>query len=267
MSAPSQPVHPTPERYFPHSGRASIRRVGTAAEAQQASIVVEPQEAEIAVPAGDRSEKLTRLVNVVLAGVLLLALSPLLLVVAVAVKLTSPGPVFYTQTRVGLDRRRRPAGSLGYDRRVRNLGGSVFRIYKFRSMRADAERGTGAVWAQRADPRVTPLGRFLRKSRLDELPQLINVLLGDMNIVGPRPERPSIVHRLREDIDEYLLRHRTRPGITGWAQINQSYDTTLDDVRAKVRYDIEYLRRQGMAMDMRIMLMTIPVVLFRRGGW
>ena len=267
MSAPSQPVRSSPERLLPHSGRASGRRFGTLAEVQPASVVVEPLEAEIAVPAGDRSERLNRLVNVLLAGLLMLALWPVFLVVALAVKLTSPGPVFYTQTRVGLDRRRRRPGSMAYDRRVRNLGGSVFRIYKFRSMRADAERGTGAVWAQRSDPRVTPLGRFLRKTRLDELPQLINVLLGDMNIVGPRPERPSIVHRLREDIDEYLLRHRTRPGITGWAQINQSYDTTLDDVRSKVRYDIEYLRRQGMAMDMRIMLMTIPVVLFRRGGW
>jgi lipopolysaccharide/colanic/teichoic acid biosynthesis glycosyltransferase len=123
------------------------------------------------------------------------------------------------------------------------------------------------VWATEGDPRVTPLGRFLRKCRIDELPQLINVIRGEMNIVGPRPERPSIFARLREDIAEYPLRQRAKPGITGWAQINQSYDSCIDDVRAKVRYDLEYLERQSLAEDLRIMVKTVPVMLFRKGGW
>jgi lipopolysaccharide/colanic/teichoic acid biosynthesis glycosyltransferase len=215
----------------------------------------------------DRSELPNRVVNVLIATLLLLLLSPVLVLVAMAVKLTSPGPVLYTQTRVGLDRRRRRGGLSVYDRRVRDLGGAVFVIYKFRSMRVDAERGTGAIWAQRGDSRITSVGRFLRKTRLDELPQLINVLRGDMNMVGPRPERPSIVDRLREDISGYSLRQLARPGITGWAQVNQAYDTSLDDVRSKVRYDLEYLGRQSLAEDARIMLRTIPVVFLRRGGW
>jgi lipopolysaccharide/colanic/teichoic acid biosynthesis glycosyltransferase len=134
-------------------------------------------------------------------------------------------------------------------------------------MAVDAEGRCGVVWAQKQDPRVTPLGRILRKTRLDELPQLLNVVRGEMNIVGPRPERPSIVARLRRDIGEYGFRHRAKPGITGLAQINHSYDSSVDDVRVKVRYDLEYLRRQSLFEDARIMLLTIPVMLFRRGGW
>jgi len=117
------------------------------------------------------------------------------------------------------------------------------------------------------DPRVTPLGRFMRKFRVDELPQLINVVKGDMNIVGPRPERPSIVARLREDIREYPLRQRVKPGITGLAQINQNYDSCLEDVRSKVRYDLEYLRRQSLAEDLLIMAKTIPTMVLKVRGW
>ena len=211
-------------------------------------------------------ERWNRTLNIALSALALVILSPLLLAVAVAVRMSSPGPVLYTQTRVGLDRRsRRP--SVRYDRRSRDLGGRIFRIYKFRSMRVDAERGTGAVWAVRDDPRLTPIGHFLRQSRLDELPQLFNVLRGDMNIVGPRPERPSIFARLRDEIAEYPLRQRARPGITGWAQINQSYDACLADVERKVTYDLEYIERRSMAHDVSIMLRTLPVVLLRRGGW
>jgi lipopolysaccharide/colanic/teichoic acid biosynthesis glycosyltransferase len=123
------------------------------------------------------------------------------------------------------------------------------------------------VWATEGDARVTPIGRLMRKLRVDELPQLFNVINGDMNIVGPRPERPSIFSRLCVDVADYPLRQRTKPGITGWAQINQSYDTSLDDVRRKVRYDLEYLQRKGVREDLRIMAKTVPVVLFRRGGW
>ncbi len=213
-----------------------------------------------------RAERIERVVNVTLAVIALVLLSPLLLLIALAIKLSSPGPILYTQTRVGIDRRL-ARGNRPYDRRAQDLGGSVFTIYKFRTMRADAERRTGAVWATRSDPRVTPIGRFLRASRLDELPQLFNVVRGDMNIVGPRPERPGIFARLRTEIEEYPLRQLAKPGITGWAQINRSYDACVDDVRQKVRYDLEYLDRRSLAEDVRIMLKTVPVMLLRRGGW
>jgi lipopolysaccharide/colanic/teichoic acid biosynthesis glycosyltransferase len=191
---------------------------------------------------------------------------PLLLILAIAVKVTSRGPILYAQTRVGLDRRWRSTLAM-QERRLEDLGGQVFTIYKFRTMRVDAERKSGAVWATRRDPRVTPIGRFLRASRLDELPQLFNVVLGDMNIVGPRPERPGIFARLRTEIEEYPLRQLAKPGITGWAQINHTYDACVEDVRQKVRYDLEYIDRRSLAEDVRIMLKTVPVMLLRRGGW
>jgi lipopolysaccharide/colanic/teichoic acid biosynthesis glycosyltransferase len=205
--------------------------------------------------------------NILIAAVALVVVSPLLLLVAILVKLTSPGPILYTQPRVGLDRRRRSDPAQMYDRRARDLGGIPFTIFKFRTMRTGAEMAHRAVWATKGDPRVTPLGGLMRKLRIDELPQLVNVICGDMNIVGPRPERPSIFSRLSVDVTDYTLRQRTRPGITGWAQINQSYDTSLDDVRRKVRYDLDYLQRQGIREDLRIMAKTVPVMLLRKGGW
>jgi lipopolysaccharide/colanic/teichoic acid biosynthesis glycosyltransferase len=220
----------------------------------------------VAVVPRTRSERINRVINIVLASVAIVLLSPVFLLVALAVWLTSPGSVLYTQDRVGIDRRSRRALAL-YDRRASDHGGSVFTIYKFRSMRCDAETHSGAVWATKNDPRVTPVGRFLRKTRLDELPQLFNVVKGDMNIVGPRPERPTIFARLRQDISEYSLRQRAKPGITGWAQVNLAYDSTIEDVRKKVDLDLEYLRRQSVVEDMRIMLRTVPVMLFKRGGW
>lgn len=204
--------------------------------------------------------------NVTLAALALLALLPVFLLLAVLVKLTSRGPVFYLQERVGLDRRVPGPGAHNHKRR-QDLGGRPFTIYKFRTMRVDAESGSGAIWAQQQDPRVTPLGRVLRQYRLDELPQLLNVLQGEMNIVGPRPERPTIFAELRSHIAEYPLRQRAKPGITGLAQINHHYDRSIDDVRTKVGYDLEYIRRQSLREDLRIMLKTIPVVLLRRGGW
>ena len=214
-----------------------------------------------------RSEILCRALNITIAAVALLALSPVLLLVALAIRLSSEGPILYRQTRVGLDRRRRSwsADQMLYDRRIRDVGGKPFTIYKFRTMRLNAERA-GAVWATKGDPRITALGRMLRKTRIDEIPQLINVLLGDMNIVGPRPERPVLVSQLREQIREYPLRHRAKPGITGWAQINHSYDACLEDVRTKVRFDLEYLQRQSVTEDLRIMARTIPVMILRRGA-
>jgi lipopolysaccharide/colanic/teichoic acid biosynthesis glycosyltransferase len=209
---------------------------------------------------------LNRTLNFILALGALLALLPLLAVIAILVRLTSRGPILYTQVRIGLDRRE-PLDILQNQRREQDLGGQPFTIYKFRTMRVDAELQGGAVWAQQRDPRVTPVGRLLRQYRLDELPQLFNVLKGEMNIVGPRPERPTIFAELREHIAEYPLRQRAKPGITGLAQINHHYDRSLEDVRTKVHYDLEYIRRQSVTEDLRIMLKTVPVILLRRGGW
>jgi lipopolysaccharide/colanic/teichoic acid biosynthesis glycosyltransferase len=211
-------------------------------------------------------EWVRRGVNLTIALVALVILLPVMLLIALLVRVTSRGPVLYTQTRIGLDRRQTSRGSQNH-RRERNLGGQPFTIYKFRTMRVDAEHQSGAVWAQQSDPRVTSIGRLLRQYRLDELPQLLNVLLGEMNIVGPRPERPTIFAELREHIAEYPLRQRAKPGITGLAQINHHYDRSLEDVRTKVHYDLEYIRRQSVAEDFRIMLKTVPVILLRRGGW
>jgi lipopolysaccharide/colanic/teichoic acid biosynthesis glycosyltransferase len=172
--------------------------------------------------------------------------------------------VLYTQLRVGLDRRFRQSRT--DERRKQDQGGKPFMIYKFRTMRVDAEADGRAVWAAEDDPRVTRVGAFLRRCRLDELPQLYNVLRGEMNIVGPRPERPSIFAEMRRTIPEYPLRQCVKPGITGWAQVNQAYDVCVDDVRRKVQYDIEYIQRQSLVEDLRIMSMTIPVMIMRRGG-
>ena len=215
-----------------------------------------------------RSELLNRCVNVLVAGLALMLLAPICVVVAVLIKLTSPGPVFYTQTRVGADRRGRRSEEpdAAGERRREDFGGQPFTILKFRSMRVDAEANGQAVWATKHDSRITPLGQVLRKSRLDEVPQLINVMRGEMNIVGPRPERPSIVVRLCEHVTAYPMRHRVKPGITGWAQINHSYDASIEDVRKKVAFDLEYIRTQSLWLDVKIMCLTIPVMVFKRGA-
>lgn len=213
-----------------------------------------------------RSEWITRAFNFALALLLLVVVSPIILLAAIAVRLSSRGPILYTQVRVGIDRRWNRTHALN-DRRREDLGGSPFTIYKFRSMRVDAESNGQAVWATQNDDRVTSVGRVLRATRIDELPQLLNVLRGEMNIVGPRPERPSIFVRLREQIAEYPVRQRVKPGITGLAQVSNPYDQCLDDVRRKVAYDIEYMRRQSLAQDLLIMLRTVPVMLLRIGGW
>lgn len=213
----------------------------------------------------ERDEVMSRALNVVIAGLALIVLAPFIGLIALAVRLTSRGPVLYSQIRVGVDRRWRYARNC--DRRLYDYGGRLFTMYKFRTMQVNAEPDGRAVWASKLDPRVTLIGRFLRGTRLDELPQLWNVLRGDMNIVGPRPERPTIFAELRRHIPEYQQRQRVKPGITGWAQVNQSYDACIDDVRQKVQLDLEYVRRQGIMEDLRIMSMTVPVILFRKGGW
>jgi lipopolysaccharide/colanic/teichoic acid biosynthesis glycosyltransferase len=185
--------------------------------------------------------------------------------IAALIKLTSRGPVLFTQRRVGLDRRALSRAG-GNTRRHFDYGGRPFTMYKFRTMRMD-DGTSPQVWAQRDDPRVTAVGRVLRKLRLDELPQLWNVLMGDMNVVGPRPEQPSIFVYLREQIQGYQRRQRVLPGITGWAQINRAYDSSVDDVREKLNLDLEYIRQRSALEDLRIMLLTPAVMLGRRGGW
>ncbi len=206
-----------------------------------------------------------RALNVVIAALGLVLAAPVMLVIALLIKLTSPGPVLYTQLRVGLDRRN---GSTGYpaSRRQVDHGGRLFRIYKFRTMRVDAG-DTAQVWAKPNDSRVTPIGRILRQYRLDELPQLFNVLRGDMNIVGPRPEQPAIFQQLRTQIEGYAQRQRVRPGLTGWAQVNQHYDQSIDDVKKKVKLDLEYIEKRSVWHDLKIMLRTLPVMIFRQGSW
>ncbi|MEN6626125.1 MAG: sugar transferase [Candidatus Sumerlaeia bacterium] len=166
----------------------------------------------------------------------LLALMPVMMLIGMMVKLTSRGPMFYRQIRVGINNQ-------------------PFLIYKFRSMRVDAERD-GAQWARRNDPRVTPIGRFLRRTHLDELPQLINVLKGEMSLVGPRPERPIFVSELSSKIEGYPLRLRVKPGITGLAQVSHRYDESLEDVKKKLEYDLQYVETASLGTDVKIIWNT-----------
>jgi sugar transferase (PEP-CTERM system associated) len=186
-------------------------------------------------------------VNLVMAAIGVVAATPIMLLTALAVRLTSAGPVLYRQVRVGLD-------------------GRPFTLYKFRSMRADAEAETGAVWASKDDPRVTPFGRIIRKLRIDEIPQLFNVLKGEMSVVGPRPERPEMVQSLSEKIPYYGHRHCVRPGITGWAQINYKYGDTLEDVVPKLEYDLYYIKNMSLSLDNYIIFLTIKATLLSRGS-
>jgi sugar transferase (PEP-CTERM system associated) len=172
---------------------------------------------------------------------------PLMLLIAAAIRLTSRGPVLYHQQRVGQN-------------------GRVFTVYKFRSMQVDAEAVTGAVWAQADDPRITPLGSILRRSRLDELPQLWNVLRGDMSLVGPRPERPEFVKNLTVEIPFYGQRHIVRPGITGWAQVRYTYGASVEDAMQKLQYDLYYIKNVSLALDLFILFSTIKTVVLHRGA-
>jgi sugar transferase (PEP-CTERM system associated) len=190
---------------------------------------------------------LKRLIDLALAVVGLLIASPVFLFLSVAIKLTSPGPVFYKQERVG-------------------RGGRVFTLLKFRSMKVDAEKMTGPVWAQENDPRVTALGHIMRKFRLDELPQMINVLKGEMAFVGPRPERPEFVEELRKQIPYYNLRLILEPGITGWAQVRYHYGGTFEGMLEKLQYDLYYIKNISLSLDFIILLDTVKVVLFRKGS-
>jgi sugar transferase (PEP-CTERM system associated) len=185
--------------------------------------------------------------NRLIAIVGLILTAPLMLITAIAVRLSSPGPILYRQVRVGLE-------------------GKPFKLFKFRSMRADAEARTGAVWASKDDPRVTPVGRVIRKIRFDELPQLWNVLKGEMSIVGPRPERPEFVKTLSEQIPYYRQRHAVRPGITGWAQICYKYGDTVEDTIIKLEYDLYYIKHMSFSLDLYIIFHTLKAMLLSRGS-
>ncbi len=263
VGAPRTPARAFPPVLLPARGSALPASISTPAPAPDTGT---DRDEESSLEPRPRSELACRVLNLCVAILLTLITLPITLLAALVIKLSSPGPVLYTQTRVGLDRRWNRTRAL-HERRRENLGGEQFTIYKFRSMRVDAEVGGQAVWATQDDDRVTKVGRILRATRIDELPQLLNVFRGEMNIVGPRPERPSIFVRLREEIVLLPVRQRVKPGITGWAQINRSYDTDVDGVREKLRLDLEYLRSQSIATDLRIMLRTVPVMLFRIGGW
>jgi sugar transferase (PEP-CTERM system associated) len=191
-------------------------------------------------------ETVKRSIDVVAAVGVLAVVSPLLLLMAGLVRLTSPGPALYSQSRVGLQ-------------------GKLFTIHKLRSMRADAEAGTGAVWSRRGDDRVTPLGRFMRRTRLDELPQLWNVLRGDMSLVGPRPERPEFVQNLEQQIPFYGQRHVVKPGLTGWAQVRYTYGATVGDAMEKLQFELFYIKNFSISLDLFILFETVKTVVLRRG--
>lgn len=192
--------------------------------------------------------KVKRLMDIVVSLVVLILTFPIILIVAIAIKLDSKGPVFYKQIRVGKD-------------------GKEFKIYKFRSMIQDAEKYTGPVWSTKDDPRITRVGKIIRKFRLDEIPQFINVLRGEMSLVGPRPERPYFVEQLSKEIPLYKRRLKVKPGITGWAQVKHKYDESIEDVKKKVQYDLFYIENISLRMDLKILFRTIFVVLFGKGHY
>ena len=192
-------------------------------------------------------ERLKRAMDILMAMAGLVVCSPLLLISGILIKATSKGPIIYKQKRVG------------------RLG-QTFEIYKLRTMRVDAEKETGAVWAKRDDPRLTSAGKILRNLHVDEIPQLLNVLKGQMSIVGPRPERPEIVTDLKKIILDYEKRLCVKPGITGLAQVWHKYDETIEDVKKKIKYDLLYIRKMCLWVDLRIMARTFTVVLAGKGA-
>ena len=188
-----------------------------------------------------------RIFDIVSSGILLVLASPVMLLTAIAIKLESSGPLIYSQERVG-------------------LGGKGFMCLKFRSMCQDAEKDGVAVWAKKNDSRITRVGRIIRKTRIDELPQLISVLKGEMSMVGPRPERPSFVAQLREQIPFYDVRHSVKPGVTGWAQVRYAYGASVEDALHKHQYDLYYVKNNSLFLDLLILFETVSVVLFREGA-
>ncbi len=191
-------------------------------------------------------KKVKRLLDVIFSLILLVVSFPIIIVTAIAIKVESEGPVIFKQERAGQD-------------------GRIFNVYKFRSMVVDAEKKSGPVWATKGDPRITKVGNLIRKVRVDELPQMLNVLKGEMSLVGPRPERPYFIEKLSEQIPFYKRRLKVRPGVTGWAQVKHKYDETIEDVQTKLRYDLFYIENMSLRMDFKILFRTIFVVLFGKG--
>lgn len=190
---------------------------------------------------------LKRASDIVLSLLGIIALFPLLIIISAMIFIENRRPIFFIQERVG-------------------KAGKVFKMYKFRSMIKNAERHSGPVWAIKDDPRITPIGRILRKTRLDELPQLFNVLRGEMSMVGPRPERPEFVDMLKQKIPDYPKRLQLKPGLTGLAQVNHRYDTCIDDVRKKLACDFEYMKKQSLLLDLTIFAKTVNVILTGKGA-
>ena len=200
--------------------------------------------------------------------------APLFLILPILIKLDSSGSVIYKQIRVGQNRRNKNRRTSSYslkgdrrkdDRRKEDANGKLFEVYKFRSMCQDAEKKSGPVWAKQGDPRITKVGKLLRATRTDEIPQLINIFKGDMSLVGPRPERPFFVNRFVGTISRYQERLKAKPGLTGLAQVMGGYDTSLEDVYTKLDYDLNYLSHQSFGHDLKILLKTFAVVLCGKG--
>lgn len=216
-----------------------------------------------------------RSIDILGATVGLILTSPLFVILPIVIKLDSPGPIFYRQSRVGHNRRRgeRRAsdgsrlGRTTRDRRRRDALGRPFAVIKFRTMVADAERKCGPVWATKNDPRITRLGHFLRKTRMDEIPQFVNILLGDMSLVGPRPERPMFVKELCSQVENYDQRLTVKPGLTGLAQVENGYDCSVTSVVRKVHYDLEYIRTWSLWQDAKILMKTVVVVVTGKGAF
>ncbi len=193
-------------------------------------------------------KKIKRLMDISISFVILILTLPVTLLTAIAIKLDSKGPVFYRQERMGHE-------------------GKIFKVYKFRSMVHNAEELTGPTWSTKDDPRITRVGKFIRRVRIDEIPQMINVLKGEMSLVGPRPERPYFVKKLSEEIPLYTRRLKVRPGVTGWAQVKHKYDENIEDVKTKLRYDLFYIENMSLRMDLKILFRTIFVVLTGKGHY
>ena len=193
-------------------------------------------------------KKLKRLMDIIISFIILIVTLPVTLLTAVAIKLDSRGPIFYRQERIG-------------------QGGKIFKVYKFRSMVKDAEKLTGPTWSSKDDPRVTKVGKIIRTVRIDEIPQMINVLKGEMSLVGPRPERPYFVEKLSNEIPLYTRRLKVRPGVTGWAQVKHKYDENIEDVKTKLRYDLFYIENMSLRMDLKIIFRTVFVVLLGKGHY
>ncbi len=191
-------------------------------------------------------KKIKRIMDIIISIIILIISLPIVIATSIAIKSESKGAIFYKQERSGLN-------------------GRTFKIIKFRSMRSDAEKLSGPVWSTKDDPRITRVGKFIRKVRIDEIPQMVNVLMGEMSLVGPRPERPFFVEQLAKEIPFYKRRLKVRPGVTGWAQVKHKYDENVEDVKEKLRYDLFYIENMSLSNDLKILFRTVFVVIFGQG--